>query len=82
VFLTVKAPLGYIEANNVEIWALPGRYPNVTVLDWAGLAGQIEGELSGSDGGVHLRTDKAKQFYANYIFSAIGHNELVKELPA
>ena len=76
VFLTVKAPKGYIEANNVEIWGLQGRYPNVKVLDWAGLAGQIEGELSGSDGGVHLRTEKAKQYYANIIFDIIGHREL------
>jgi hypothetical protein len=81
VFLTVKAPKGWIDGNNALIWALPGKYPNVSVLDWAGLANQISGELSGSDGGVHLRTDKAKQFYANYIFGAIGHNELIQALP-
>lgn len=81
VFLTVKAPKGWIDGNNALIWALPGKYPNVSVLDWAGLANQISGELSGSDGGVHLRTDKAKQFYANYIFGAIGHNELIQPLP-
>ena len=80
VFLTVHAPKPYIAANNVEIWSLPARYSNVTVLDWDGLSGQIENELSGSDGGVHLRTENAKQFYANYIFSAIGHNELVQPM--
>jgi peptidoglycan/LPS O-acetylase OafA/YrhL len=77
VFMTVKAPKGWIEANNQLIWALPGKYPNVTVLDWAGLGAQIEGELSGSDGGVHLRTDKAKQLYANYIFDISGHRDKV-----
>jgi peptidoglycan/LPS O-acetylase OafA/YrhL len=82
VFLTVRAPgKSWIEGNNQSIWALPGKYPNVTVLDWAGLAPQIQSELSNSlDGGVHLRTNKAKQFYANYIFSQIGHNELVVPL--
>ncbi len=80
VFLTVKAPKGYIETNNQLIWALPGQYPNVTVLDWAGLALQIEGDLSGSDGGVHLRTGKAKQFYANYIFDVVGMRELVVDI--
>ena len=80
VFLTVKAPKGYIEANNQLIWALPGQYPNVTVLDWAGLALQIEGELSGSDGGVHLRTGTAKQFYANYIFDLVGMRDKVEAL--
>ncbi len=82
VFLTVKAPKSYIEANNALIWSLPAKYPGqVTVLDWAGLALQIEGELSGSDGGVHLRTDKAKQFYANNIFGIIGRTDLVQPPP-
>ncbi len=81
VFLTVKAPKPYIDANNALIWSLPAQYPNVTILDWAGLALQINGELSGSDGGVHLRTTKAKQFYANYIFDSIGHRERVLPLP-
>jgi peptidoglycan/LPS O-acetylase OafA/YrhL len=82
VFLTVRAPeKNWIDGNNQLIWALPGKYPNVSVLDWAGLAPQIQSELSNSlDGGVHLRTTKAKQFYANYIFSQIGHNELVVPL--
>ena len=81
VFLTVKAPRPYIDANNALIWGLPALYPNVTVLDWAGLAPQIEGELSGSDGGVHLRTSIAKQFYANYIFDSLGRRDLVLPLP-
>ena len=51
-----RRPKGWIDGNNELIRALPGRYPeNVTVLDWAGLGASIEGELSGSDGGVHLR---------------------------
>lgn len=77
VFLTVRAPKPWIDANNDLIRALPTKYPNVVVLDWAGLSNQIEGELSTSDGGVHLRTDRAKQLFANYIFSVIGRNDLV-----
>jgi hypothetical protein len=76
VFLTVKAPKPWIDGNNELIRALPAKYPNVTVLDWAGLGAAIEGELSGSDGGVHLRTEKAKQYFANIIFDITGHREL------
>ncbi len=82
IFLTVKAPKPYIEANNALIWGLQTKYAGqVTVLDWAGFALQIEGELSGSDGGVHLRTDKAKQFYANLIFDIMGRRDLQQPLP-
>lgn len=80
VFLTVHAQKSWIALNNELVRELPARYPNVTSLDWEGLAAQIADELS-SDGGVHLRTDYAKQFYANYIFSAIGRNDLVQPLP-
>jgi peptidoglycan/LPS O-acetylase OafA/YrhL len=77
VFLTVHAPRGWIAANNARIWALPSRYPNVTILDWDGLVtnGQIPG-MSGD--GIHLRTDSAKQTYANYIFGVIGRPDLIK----
>ncbi len=78
VFLTVKAPKGWIAGNNERIRALPTRYPNVKVIDWEQQAAAIEGELSRSDGGVHLSTALAKQFYANLIFDAIGRPDLVR----
>ncbi len=78
VFLTVKAPKGWIADNNTRIRALPSQYPNVKVVDWEVEAQQIEGELSKSDGGVHLGTSHAKQFYANLIFDAIGRPDLKK----
>ncbi|HAP77138.1 MAG TPA: hypothetical protein DCR14_13765, partial [Acidimicrobiaceae bacterium] len=76
-FITVKAPRGWIEENNARIRNLPSLYPNVTVIPWDQEAQKILGELSGSDGGIHLRTTLAKQFYANMIFTAIGRPDLV-----
>ena len=76
VFLTVKAPKGWIADNNTRIRALPTVYPNVKVVDWELEAQQVADELSKSDGGVHLSTTHAKQFYANLIFDAIGRPDL------
>ncbi len=78
VFLTVKAPKGWIADNNTRIRALPTKYPNVKVLDWETAAQQISGELSASDGGIHLSTVHAKQYYANLVFDAIGRPDLKK----
>ena len=78
VFLTVKAPKSWIAGNNVLIRALPQQYPNVRIVDWEAEAVTIEGELSRSDGGVHLRTTFAKQFYANLVFNGIGRPDLVR----
>jgi len=82
VFLTVHAPStsshprAWISPNNQRIFSLPGRYPNVKLLDWDGLAtsGQVPG-LAGD--GIHLGTKAAKQTYANFIFDVSGHRELV-----
>jgi peptidoglycan/LPS O-acetylase OafA/YrhL len=78
VFLTVKAPKSWINGNNQLIRALPQQYPNVRVVDWDAEAAAIEKELSRGDGGVHLRTTFAKQFYANLIFNGIGRPDLVQ----
>ena len=78
VFLTVKAPKSWIAGNNQLIRALPQLYPNVRIVDWEAEAAAIEAELSRSDGGVHLRTTFAKQFYANLIFNGIGRPDLVR----
>jgi hypothetical protein len=80
IFLTVSAPRGWIEPNNELIRSLPSRYPNVKVLDWAGLvaSGQVPGLAAD---GVHLGTDAAKQWYANYVFDFSGRRDLVQPLP-
>jgi len=72
VMLTVKAPKPWIEANNEIIRSLPDTHPNVVVLDWEARAAEISGHLSGSDGGVHLSDDTAKQFYRDIILEALG----------
>jgi hypothetical protein len=76
VFLTVKAPRWWIDDNNALIRALPERYDNVRVLDWEVEAAAIERQLSRSDGGIHLSTREAMQFYANLVFDAIERPEL------
>jgi len=76
VFLTVRAPRGWIADNNIRIRQLPARYPNVKVLDWEAASQPISGELAKD--GYHLRTTAAKQYYANLIFDAIGRPDLKK----
>ena len=73
VFLTGTAPRGWTTGNNERIRALPSRYPNVTVLDWAAAATTI----SLCKDGIHLVCGTgAEQFYANLIFDATGRPEL------
>jgi peptidoglycan/LPS O-acetylase OafA/YrhL len=77
MFLTVKANRDWIEGNNQLIWSLPGQYPNVKILDWAGLASTVDG-LAGD--GIHLGTTNAKQTYANFVFTEIGRPDLQQPL--
>jgi peptidoglycan/LPS O-acetylase OafA/YrhL len=72
VMMTVKAPKPWIAGNNALIRALPSTHPNVLVLDWETRAAEISGHLSGSDGGIHLSDDAAKQFYLTIIEQALG----------
>ena len=79
VFMTVHADRGWIAGNNALIWALRGKYPNVTILDWDGLVNS--GVIPGMAGdGIHLGKTSAKQTYANYIFGQIGRNDLVVQV--
>ena len=71
-FLTIKAPKDWVAGNNAIIRALPASHPNVAIIDWEKVAPQIEGELSKSDGGIHLNSGTAVRFYANMILSALG----------
>jgi len=72
VVMTVKAPKPWIEGNNEIIRSLPETHSNVVVLDWEARAPEISGHLSGSDGGIHLSDDTAKQFYRDIILEALG----------
>lgn len=76
VFLTVRAPRGWIADNNTRIRQLPARYPNVVVLDWEVASNEVADELARD--GYHLGSSRAKQFYANLIFEAIGRPDLMK----
>ncbi|MEY2400691.1 MAG: hypothetical protein QOJ08_802, partial [Ilumatobacteraceae bacterium] len=69
---TVKAPKPWIAGNNEIIRSLPSTHPNVVVLDWEARSAEIADHLSGSDGGVHLSDDTAKQFYRDIILQALG----------
>ncbi len=75
-FLTVKADQPWIDPNNDKIRNLPATHPAVGVIDWQSAAGQIADQLSTSDGGAHLKTKKAMQFYANMIFDGVGRGDL------
>ena len=50
----------------------PETHPNVLVVDWEARAAEIEGELSASDGRIHLSTQRAKDFYTNLILQGLG----------
>ena len=45
-----------------------------------GTMGSVADDLSTSDGGAHLKTKKAMQYYANIIFDAIGRPTLEKPI--
>ena len=79
-FMTVKANQPWIAGNNERIRNIPSRYPNVGVIDWEARSAEIADQLSASDGGAHLKTTKAMQFYANMIFDAVGRPDLVKPI--
>ncbi len=71
--LTVRAPANWIDGNNERIRALPTKYPNVTVVDWATESEQIVDQLCPNDGHVHLTCNKAAPiFYTNLILAKAG----------
>ncbi|MCU1397347.1 MAG: hypothetical protein JWN62_456 [Acidimicrobiales bacterium] len=73
VFLTVRVPRGWQDANNALIRALPATYPNVTVLDWQSASMSI----NICKDGIHIACGGTMaQFYANLIFDAIGRPDL------
>jgi lysophospholipase L1-like esterase len=68
--MTIHADRGYTQRNNELIASLPGRYPNVTVIDWSALVASCDGNCLYADG-IHL-PPAGRRFYADLIFQAIG----------
>ena len=73
-FLTVKAPKDWIATNNELIRSLPSRHSNVRVVDWERRSTEIAAELSPGDGGIHLYTPAAIEFYTKLIVGAVDEN--------
>jgi len=70
-FITLHGDISWVPANNELIRSLPATYPNVQIIDWDSVAGQV---TLCSDG-VHLTCDstgQAAKFYANTILTAVG----------
>jgi peptidoglycan/LPS O-acetylase OafA/YrhL len=65
VVMTVRADRDWIGGNNERLWRLPDRFPNVQLLDWAGLAGSCPGQCFYDDG-IHLRP-AGQDYYAQLI---------------
>jgi peptidoglycan/LPS O-acetylase OafA/YrhL len=63
-FLTVRANLAWIDGNNQRILGLQSKYPNVHIGYWGDLVPSVTGM---SKDGIHLKTDAAKQIYADLI---------------
>ncbi len=71
VFVTNDLPssYNYAEGNNELIRALPDRWPNVTILDWANLADMCPGDCLYDDQ-IHLRP-VGQEYYADLVAEAV-----------
>jgi hypothetical protein len=68
-FMTLRASVKWIPDNNTRILALPSKYPNVQVIDWAAASQNIQ--LCAD--GIHVTCSiQAKDFYANLILEKFG----------
>jgi hypothetical protein len=70
VMLTGKGDRDWMTGNNNRIRALPGVFPNVTVLDWEVLAASCEGRCFYDDG-IHL-TQSGQNFYSMLVDRVLG----------
>ena len=70
VMLTGKGDRSWMTGNNDKIRALPGDFPNVTVLDWEVLAASCEGRCFYDDG-IHL-TQLGQNFYSMIVGRVLG----------
>jgi len=69
LLLTIDVPRDYTGPNNSLIYDTVNTYPNVSLLDWAGLAGSCPGDCFYSDG-FHLQPD-GQDYYSALISGAL-----------
>jgi len=69
IVLTAYADVSWIAETNANLYALPQRFPNVTILDWAALAPQCPGDCFWD--GIHVNP-AGRRYYAQLIFNALG----------
>jgi lysophospholipase L1-like esterase len=69
LLLTIDVDRAWTAANNALVYDTVNTYPNVALLDWAGLAGNCPGDCFWSDG-FHLRPD-GQEYYAALIAGAL-----------
>ncbi|MGI9052955.1 MAG: acyltransferase family protein [Ilumatobacteraceae bacterium] len=69
VVLTAHADRSWIAETNANLYALPQRFPNVTILDWAALAPQCPGDCFWD--GIHVNP-AGRRYYADLIAQALG----------
>ncbi len=69
LLLTIDVPREYTDANNGLIYDTVNTYPNVSLLDWAGLDDSCPGDCFYSDG-YHLRPD-GQIYYSALISGAL-----------
>jgi hypothetical protein len=69
LLLTDGGNLDWTEANNGLVYETAAAYPNVELLDWAGLASTCQGDCIYQDG-IHLKST-GQQFYADLVNGAI-----------
>jgi hypothetical protein len=70
LLLTIDVDRAWTPGNNALIYDTVATYPNVQLLDWAGLDDGCPGDCFASDG-FHLRTD-GQNYYAALIAEALG----------
>jgi peptidoglycan/LPS O-acetylase OafA/YrhL len=69
LLLTTDVDRDYTAGNNTLIYNTAAQYPNVSLLDWAGLDGSCPGNCFYKDG-YHLRPD-GQVYYAQLIAEAL-----------
>ena len=65
------AAVPFAAANNEAIRALPAKYPNVHVIDWATESAACPGDCFYNDGVGHLKPD-GEAYYVAMINQALG----------
>jgi hypothetical protein len=70
LLLTAKADRGWVADNNTRLRGVPGRYPNVAVIDWEVLSASCPGRCFYDDG-IHL-TQAGQDYYAGIIGRVLG----------